>query len=450
MKDKKNKLANEESTCSIIVSYYLYYIKFLKSVNAFHSASSRVFVPALFVWGHLSLSHFLAQLKKVLTSINFIVATIETHHLAETKEEVVRQVTKQLLKAAQSDASLRWNVYHCRLRHFVSRNLGRIVFFIICLIFIADLIYVDIHDQTELMSFIKRGSIFIVLLGLFLRLFGKQLVELMNRIFNSKHSATSIFELTVWRRLIRHANLNGRPFVIIFTQLNILTGGQVHIVLDLVNVLQRHGIICIAVGKKNYLTSILKSTESAIKREYFDEAYAGIDFGQMRFETVFTLNIYLNKRSIVQVPSVHLEDDLSYIDPQLTYLNNEALSSPFEQTVEPFIPLLHMSEANVTGIVESLRLYSAILDITTESKLKTLVIFIFAERYNSAWLDKMCHDIWHPDDADEHEHDESHILSQANIFDKFPKLQQTCADALKENKDMIPILYEMFGRVLPA
>ena len=449
MKEQKNKLANEESMCSIIVSYYLYYLKFLNSVNAFHSASSRVFVPALFVWGHVSLSYFLAQLKKVLNSVKFVVATIETHHLAETKEGVVRQVTQQLLKAAQSDASLRWGVYHCRLHRFVSRNLGRIVFFTICLVFIADLIYVDIHDPAELKNFIKRGSIFIVFLGIFLRLFGSQLAQILNRIFNSKRGITSIFELSVWRHLIRKTSLNRRPFVVIFTQLNVLSGEQVNIVLDLVNVLQRCGIICIAVGKKNYLTSILKSTESTIHREYFDEAYAGVDFGQMRFETVFTLNIYLNKKSLGQAPSMHVEDGLVYNDPQLTYLSDEALSPSFEKTIAPFIPLLNMSEANVTGIIESLRLYSAILDITTEPKLKTLVIFIFTERYNSAWLDKTCYKIWHPDD-DEHEHDESHVSVQGNLFDKFPRLQQACADDLKKNKEMIPILYEMFGRVLPT
>jgi hypothetical protein len=443
MKDKKNLLASEKTISSVIVSYYLYFLNILKAHKGFASDAPRIFIPSLFIWGHISLANLLQRLKKAFDSVNFLSVIIDTHNLGNTDAEIYNYLSQELLTAAHKEQSLRPSVRKHRTRIFLAHNASRIIFFTVCLIIIIDFIHVDETNHRAMMSFLKRGSILIVLLGLVMRAFGPMFAAFIKRILKGSQHNDNIFASGLWQKMIRATSVNLRPFVIVFTQLNILSQDQTHIVFKAITALQRCGIICIGVGRKDYIMSILKSHEGAIHKDYYADVYPGLDYGLMQFETVFTLNMYLNKRSINHILGQIGSDTSGYTDPKLEYLTNKDIAPVLQATIDPYIALLHMNDANIIGITESLRLYSAILKITEPSKLATLIVFIVANRYDPHWLDMIATKLVIKDQPDEEEVKTNHL------FSKHSKMQVVFIKALEKNKTMIPLLYETFGRVIP-
>lgn len=452
MDNVKNVFKTDDAVSSLIVSYYLYFMNYLKMKGAFDGQAQRLFAPSLFVWAHVSLASIFHHLQNKFSSVKFLNIVFDKRNLGESEEEIYTHLSNNLLKVAYQEKKLRRHVLSYRARMFLSRNISRIIFFAVCLVFVIDLIHIDEHSYDQMISFLKRGSVFIIVLGLFIRLFGRAFSTALSRLFRPKKQSEVVFDSPVWKKMIHIAGREMRPFVVTFIQLNSYTQTQIDTIFRVIFSLQNSGIICVAFGRKEYITSILKSHAGAVHKDYYSQIFSGIDYGLMEFESLFTLNVYLSKRGIthtVTADSIHKD----YEEPGLNFLSDEVIMPIFDSLVEPYISLLHMAEANIAGIVESTRFYAAALRISSASELHTLMAFILANRYDPEWLDHTCVAFFAVESQAEHEQEqesESIVKSAATTYflTKHPQLEQELLQSLSQNKPMIPDLYEIFGKTL--
>lgn len=153
----------------------------------------------------------------------------------------------------------------------------------------------------------------------------------------------------------------------------------------------------------------------------------------MLFASSFSLNLFFNKQFLEPTPNN------TSITNGSSFLEKEKLSPSIEAILKPFIRQFNLSQINSISIIESLRVYAALSEVSTKNELDTLLVFIVAAKYDDQWLSTMCDGLLYP----EHETEKN---NSAIFFCK--KLNTGYTKILENNKPLVKMFYQLSGKDL--
>ena len=415
MATRMHHLSDEKKFTALIVAYYIY---FLDKINDHygHEANGAGFIPSLFLRSHIALRIFYSKLKQSFVECGFHPVIINVADLNfSTAQDLNHLLVQPLLNMTNHIKNLRLITTLHRIRIFTVEHLGKIILVIVIAGFILDFYYIDITHPHALKQFFQHGSIFILVLGLFTKIFGSLLPKIFSGLISFRHQV-NIFQNKFWRKLISKLNHQRTPLVIMFEQIEALEDVKLLLLLQVIQNLRDNGIICIAAGSSELLSATINSKQTHLTGEFITEAYSGVNYGDMMLSASFNINVFFQK-NYVNIDEIEQHtikqaaqkaDELSEQEElnaepapceipeeieEITFLNNAQIKNTIASILDPFTHYLHLKQEGIMGLIESLRLYATLLDTNKENELNALLVFIIASKYDRAWLKATCYNI---------------------------------------------------------
>lgn len=469
MANQMHHLNDEKKFTALIVAYYIY---FLQRINAHygHESKGPGFIPSLFLKSHIALKVFYKKLFYSFLKCGFHPYIVDVTNINfSSTQELNHQLLNPLLTAASHSKKLRFGILLHRLRHFFIEHFGKVILTIVIAAFIIDFYYIDVTDPHAMKKFFQHGSIFIVVLGLFTKIFGSLIPKILTSVMSFKQTE-NIFQNRYWRRLISKLNHSFTPLVLMFDQMEALEDEKLLITLQVIQSLRSSGIICIAAGSNELLSATINSKQTRLTAEFILDAYAGVNYGDMLLAVTFNLNVFFhkhyiniqkNEQAIIDtdlldksiLPETSGDEDTPHKIPkaieEITFLDNHQLKKAIEIILDPFTQYLHLNQESIMGLIESLRLYATLLGASDEDKLSALLVFIIASKYDRAWLKATSYSILTASDSPKSEdsEEETVVVPSSFMLDQNQTISTLFKTTLANAKDIIDACYGLSGQL---
>lgn len=416
-----------------IASLYRSYLNGIKSKKP---ESEIAYIPAMAIKSQHLPENFCISLKATLKEAGFFPVDIDTQQLNEEALNLDDKIANSLLAQAKQTKSLKKIARQRRTAQFFKNHSKKLFILLIAVAFITDIVLTDIFDHKALTSMLKRSSIFVVLLMVFLRVLAAPISAAINRSLTKGKDILSVFKDRFIKKINKIAYEQGSPFCIVISNMDILQAKSVAHILKLVQVLQNNGIICIVLGSKNRIAAAIKSDQTKMLKEFHKEIYPFADYGMIEFEKILPVSAYLR---------ISLQSNADTENTYITMPETKTIHDAIHPIIQNCIVPLDLTDHQIIGLTESCKLYASLLDNHSHEFIQTFAAFILADRQDPKWLDTICHKLLYPKQHNENTTDEQASLAESRIGSR-KALAKLLIETLTHHKEYLSTCYQIVGR----
>jgi len=386
-----------------------------------------IFVPSIAIRSHGSSGRnsVFSGLRSLWSSLGYLIIELDPW---QKEDDVKEDILKKNIytKVCNNKRTFGWILLRAWTRHMLVHWGPKLLIIILLAFLLYKFMFLNDYTHPNITKNIARGTSLMIIFAIATKIFGGIADKLVSNFLYKSHGEVSIFTWKDIKKCSLKALKSGKPLVVMLRHMDHCTSTEIVALLKEIYKLTTMGIIVVALFEYKVVALALETEFKTfnVQNVEFTEDYLVPGYSEM--STYCNVNIC---RPLYTAEMISLDNHFAEIQ-EFDYIADEKIETITHELIQVSARHLRLSQKAIDGYYTTIKLYAAILNITSTEDLLQLSAALFVERYDPLWFDYFYHK----------------RLAENTVFGRIPVINNLLKQLLANDEKVGKFWYQLTGR----